>query len=447
MHPAAGASTSDADSSATRSSPIRLLYSHALQSVLAWLSLPELSAAIAVCKGWNAAERSMPRLQWSYRSVLSIRGSPLLDARPTGLARHISRVGMDAFRLELNAPILAKLSAALVNLRDLRCEVNASDSELPDPSLLPLPRSLVVLRIKASMREVPRVNALVVACSRLPSLTDLTFKTFRREIDFSPLSAARMPWLRRFSAPWIFPDNQRPRYSSKQVEQFREMTQINYLALSPISAATAQLLFALPNSLVALQTAEVFWPLTDETAILLPRLPHLTTLLQDHDLRLSSVSFLRALPALQSCTMHCGQITAPVGEFASSLSHCAQLTYLCLIECPFQCAALAEVLAALPLLAELSLSCCTLESLACFSDGVVVRSLRTLQLYSCSHPHLAVAELQHLVALQSLTSLSLHNVCAASATAADLSPFVPPSRRMRKLIAFHYYWRDSEVRY
>lgn len=450
MNPASAEPTSDAASSAALaapSSPIHLLYSHALQSVLSWLSLPELSAAVVVSKSWNAAERNMASLQWSFRSVLSIRRSPLLDECPTGLARHISSLGMNSFRLELNAPMLVKLGVSLVNLSELRCEIN--EGELPpDPATLPLPRTLAVLRIKASCQTVSKVNDLIVACSRVPSLTDLTFKTFRREIDFSPLSAARMPWLRRFAAPWIFPDKrQQPMYSPAQIDQFRAMSQLEYLSLSPISGASAHLLLALPNTLATLQTADIFWPLTDETASLLPRLPNLTMLLQDYDLRLSSVSFLRSLPVLQSCTLHCGKITAPVEDLVASLAQCGRLTYLCLMECPLRCADLSVVLAALPMLECLSLSNAALESLACFSTASVTRaaarSLRTLQLYNCSHPRLAVAELQHLLALQSLTDLTLNNVCASAASAEDLSPFVPPSRVMRRLSDFNYSWQNA----
>jgi hypothetical protein len=121
---------------------------------------------------------------------------------------------------------------------------------------------------------------------------------------------------------------------------------------------------------------------------------------------------------------------------ARALQSCTRLVTLTLQSCEFNSAQMCKLLPCLPELRELTLRhACNLESLQCFSQGTITRTLTRLLLSLLTHQQLAADELEHVCALQALTHFTID-----SSFATPLGPWIKrlstPSAAMPALIDF-----------
>jgi hypothetical protein len=189
----APASSFAASASAVPSSS--LLYRDALTSVLSFLSLRELAAAMAVNQAWSTAVLSMRPAM--LPTACSTSSSALDRLLSSPLRRHIGQLGHHSFNYKLHmlSNQLRPLAHALPHLHSLTATLHL----LPDPApVWQFPSQLQRLQMFVSEHEQDEpsghMDLLLTAVSQLQQLHTLVLHLQYRAVSLAPLQ--QLPLLR-----------------------------------------------------------------------------------------------------------------------------------------------------------------------------------------------------------------------------------------------------------
>lgn len=312
----------------------------------------------------------------------------------------------------------------------LHCRLN-----LPQPEAVEFSSKLRELDIELTQFVVDpastRVNTIISTVSTLLELRSLRLSVpwFAPMLNLSPLAAIAQ--LSRFTLT-VDTDNREP--PLMLLDQIRcGLPHLRQIAIANMKRELFLHLLRSPHHLQWEEMQQEFSDVDDALAGALCTLRNLTCL---EAWRCSSVDFLPSLTRLQ--TLDLRVLSRPVWAVSADaivkgLSRSVEITDLTL-SAPVNSSHMQRLLACLPLLRALRMDRCSeLESLGFFSECPATQSsLRTLSIFSCQHPSLALIELP----LSSLTSLTISQSFAMDA--ATIAYHSPPSVAMPSLTHFAY---------
>ena len=422
------------------------LYKHALESVLAFFSLRELSSLLAVSRVWLAAVESMHSID---AKILGPFDPPPNAVCASRLARHLSTWLSDkSFNDDsLAAPLLLH---TLRSLHTLRCKFAPLQLLQADGSVaaVSLPANLTRLDLTmADSSDVASVNAIVQSISRLPLLQSLVLRLPRDPlVSFVPLQS--LPLLSDLGLHWpnMHQAGQEP--TEAHIEQIRALPALTQLTPTGFSSATLLQLLRTPHSL-RLQSMDGLlsnMSVDAELSALLPGLPSLTRLgsgtrpvvLQPD----CDFSFLPRLPALTELHLNLRELDPEsLDLFASSspsLQQCTQIKALWIFDSDLTCEQLTVMLAHLTNLQSLYLTwAAKLTSLSFLTSGSLRHTLLDLSLDECDNDEFHSHELMYVESLQSLRYLNIDgSFDEQSRNHIDHSLYTPPSEIIPTLRQF-----------
>jgi hypothetical protein len=412
------------------------LYRDVLTSVLAFLLLGELAAAMAVNKEWAAAVLSM-------RSAMLLadigRYAELNGLLSSRMRHHVGQLSQtDAFdepTLSLSSNDLLMVSIALPQLRSLSARLSVG----PGVSPLEFPAQLQQLSMSLdhSRHDASRTKTtLLSSIGRLEQLHTLHLWIPQRA-PVSLVALQQLPLLRDFYLSMWFRDSE-----VQLATELRALPWLHRLRIDSPSNFSQEARVALWNALLAeapeeqLRTLQwrdftiVDFAFTDELTPLLSRLPLLEHL-QAEFARCSRFDFLAALPHLTHLELRLWSMNddawgSLLGVFISNVL--ARLETLVLQGGPCNSDDLKKLLSHTPLLTSLTL--CLLDEVSTLSLfgqlPQLVQTLMQLTLECRRSWRLTAADLPHLLALQQLRTLRLLNWPSEKAnrlTVADRAPF------------------------
>jgi hypothetical protein len=274
------------------------LYRDALSSVLSFLSLRGLAAALAVNKEWNVAVRSMRPAMLAARISLPL----LYELLSSRLRRHVGGLlqpQQEHTTWSLHVSYLPLLSDTLPRLHSLCVSLDdfSSGASLPFPPRL----QCLQLRLWASPDKASG-TALLAAISQLQQLHTLRLDLRDEEVSLAPLQ--RLPLLRDLELRASFPN------AAQFAAELRALPWLHRLHIEEpfhmetkafrVTLFTALLHDATEEELCGLQWRDfslVDVLLTDELTPLLLRLPRVERL-QVYLPHCTRFDFLSALPQL-----------------------------------------------------------------------------------------------------------------------------------------------------
>jgi hypothetical protein len=430
LPPTAILSSASASSSTFPSRPA--LYRDALTTVLAFLSLRELAAALSVAKEWRAAVSSMRPAMLTADS--SFEPLDTLLSSSSSLLRHVVQLGEQDDALSLRANQLAAPCHSFPQLRSLSTRLNMQSrgaSLLFPPQLQQL--HLFLNNWPDDANET--ATALLTAIGQLQQLHTLHLSTRYEAVSLAPLQ--QLPLLRDLELHVPIPIRLEQFAADLHALPLLHLLRI-HLPFTAEQASRASLFTALlrdvpEEELRTLQWRDfsiVYLEFTDELTPLLLRLPLLERLEGD----LSSCSrfdFLTALPRLTHLDAHLRNMRADAWRnllrvFTSD--GLARLQTLKLDSGPCSSDDLMFLLSHTP-----SLTCLTLGrldkvySLSFFCQLPKLSETLTHLLVKCTNSWcLTAADLPPLHALQQLRMLRLLMWTSEGPdmlTAADCAPF------------------------
>jgi len=420
-----------AASSSSQSRPA--LYRDALTSVLAFLKLRELAAALSVSKEWRAAVSSMRPAMLTADSSFEPLDALLSSSSP--LRRHVGQLGQQGHDVcWLRANQLAALCHAVPELQSLSAQLELVPVEAP---LLFPPRLQRLSMLLVSWRnEVDETAAaLPAAIGQLQQLHTLRLRMRFGQVSLAPLK--QLSQLHDFELHVPFP---------LRVEQFAaEVRALHWLYRLHIDvpyaidqAPRASLFTALLHDAPEERIGAMQWRdfvishlmFTDELTPLLLRLPSLERLEGD----LSSCTrfkFLTALPRLTHLGAHLWDMQADAWRNLLGVFTSDGLAHLCTLHlrlAPCSSDDLALLLSHTPTLTSLVLyNLSHVSSLSFFIQLPKLAATLAHLTVKCWYPwRLTAADLPPLLALQQLRELRLlewPNQEPHIVTAADLAPF------------------------
>jgi len=244
--------------------------------------------------------------------------------------------------------------------------------------------------------------------------------------DCSLVALARLPRLRALALRFSGFDV--PLLSDAHVAELRSLKSLEVFKVDRLDTPLLSRLLAPPHTL-RWQELGGLWNLSEDDAALLVSQP-LCTL--DARLAMPHADFLLQLPQLQTLKFSsAGTVPVDSGRILQAVGSCAALRKLTLEDragefgMHFTSAQLSGCVASLSNLRFLQLDGATeLTTLSFLSAGNLSRTLTELYLYNFPRriPH---NEFEHLLVLQELCALSLHNVFDLPLSAADLALLAP----------------------
>jgi len=424
------------DTTAAATAAMHKLHRHALESVFAFCRLCELATVSAVTREWQAAARSMAPLGWRLHGCRIARLKQLCHS---SLRRHVTFLEIhNSYGIASSPDCLQLVSQRLPHLRGLTVTARLP---LPSGETLEFPpglRSLMlVLQLTGGSGKdegfAALFNTALDAIANLAQLEDLKLHvrgpSHNGEFPGSLAALTRAPGLRHLNL--ALGGFQVPRLSDAHVADLRTLKQLQSLVFHQVDTTLLRRLLAPPH---ALQWQELggLWVVTEADAALLVTLP-LRTL--DARLAMPHADFLLQLPQLQSL-----KLSAAAGGFSNSehvlqaVGTCAQLRSLTVEDgarvnmLHFSSAQLGACLARLPNLQELFLSgAAELTTLAFLAEGSVRGTLVLLYLRGFSR-RLPLSELQFVLQLRGLHSLTFVDVFDAPLRGEDKRLLTPPTQ-------------------
>jgi hypothetical protein len=405
------------------------LYRDALTSVLAFLSLPELAAALSVNKEWAAAVQSM-RPSMLPAAVSSHALNALLSSR---LRRHVGQLGMrsgDRWLLSLRS-IELPLVRALPQLQSL----NVFLDELPSGAQLQFPPRLQ--RLQLALPDAVNAQdcaAVLTSIGRLVQLHTLQLRMKNGAVSLAPLQ--QLPLLRDLELdvdlgpivePFAIELRALPHLHRLCICAWGiGQTHHDALFTALLRDAPEEELHRLQWNDFAIDSLE----LTDELTPLLLRLPLLERLKVDLS-GCTHFDFFSALPQLTHLELHLWHMEDVAWKELLALFTSDGLTHLHTLElwaAPCSEDDLAKLLSHTPSLISLALG--EMEQVASLSFfrqlPKLAETLTHLTVERVYSWRLTAADLQSLVVLRQLRELRLikwPNNRFESPTAEDRAPF------------------------
>jgi hypothetical protein len=402
---------SSAASSPSHSSP---LYRDALTSVLAFLTLHELAAALTVNKEWSAAVLfKRPSLLTADIPSAHV---PALSSSP--LRRHVSELGQledGEHKLWLSSNAFSLLSHALPHLLSLNAVVDLGNA----PLLFPARLERLDICVLDAFESRALANAVVLSIGQLTQLHKL-------HLDLRQAGVASLAPLQRLSLLRDFKLTCPIRNPEQTAIELRALPWLHRLYIyafgSPSAKGTALIIALLqddpsesaPSSPLqwrdfSISTGALFF--TDELMPLLSRLPFLERLKISESF-CTRFDFLATLPRLTTLEISAWSISEGawrnlVGVFSSD-----GVTRLHTLEITGGCCTsddLRQLLSHTPSLTSLVLhSLCAVDSLAFFRQLPTLADTLTRLTVQCTiHWCLTSADLPPLHALRQLRELRL----------------------------------------
>jgi hypothetical protein len=411
-------SSSSASSFLSASSSRSPLYRDALASVLAFLSLRELAAALTVNKEWSAAVLSMrPAL---LTADVTFSHVPALASSP--LRRHVGELGQMnedcEHKLWLSSNELSVLFHALPQLPSLNAAVQPGDA----PLLFPARLQRLNMRVLNPPEGSEWVNAVVESIGQLQQLHTLCLDLQHAVASLSSLQ--RLPLLREFHLTCPIPN---PRQTAVELRALPWLHRLYIYAAASPSAHGNALFTALLRDPPEQDLSTLKWRdfsintlfFTNEVTPLLARLPSLERL-EITVSRCTRFDFLATLPRLTTLELSLWrmQVDAWRNLLAVFTSHgVTRLQTLALTGGPCTSDELRQLLSHTP-----SLTCIVLHSLSAVDSLAFFRQLPTLA--------------------ATLTRLTVECTISWGLTAADLPP-LHALRQLRELRLLR--WTDMEA--
>ena len=474
------AATASSAPAAAAASPLPLLYSHAIESILSFVSLRELSAALSVDRVWHRAVVSMAPISGvaSRRVALS-----RFVAVKSPLRRHIAHIGeveaepaqshnrgdedsdddeappppppsppvWTVADLELLAERIPRLQSLHVDLALLQ------RNRAPPNFTCVLPAALRSLRVSFCTMPSeadwfsdvwldlrPFMSSVMESIAALPELTALDIDIGREDWRLTALADA--PALRHLTLRWACSSERRDMFSlsNENAEIIRRMSQLHSVHLhgpsAPAASAAAQDLCVRGHAMHSLQSIRAgdaiqWWGgLSDGYTDGVANVPTLTelSLAVQWDRLPTFLGSLLLLRDLRICFRN-----APVSgaQVAGCLLPCRSLTNLELAAAKLSSVELASIVESNPSLTRLSLSDLHVLDDLTFLDSAPMRSsLRSLMLESCVGLH--IAELTRVDALRALEELRLFYSFIEGVSEEVEQRYKPPCKRIPTLRVF-----------
>jgi len=423
------------------------LHRHALISIFAFCDRSDLLAVNAVSRDWQAAVLGMPPLQWR----LPLRPARLEGLCASPLRRHVNGLFWCGKSSVLHSHTATLLSQRMSHLNELGFVV-----ELPLEERLSFPAQLRSLTMTVRRdggsnkgQAVAQLNQAIAAVGQLSLLEELSLtvdnEMWEARGSLAPLAQA--PCLRRLS---ILPLGRGiMAMSGAQVAELRKLPNLNMLEIAPLNETLLGRLLARPHKL---QWRELkgYLSVTAAMAPLLTSLPLRTLYISC--LAIPHADFLLQLSDLTDLNLESSHLEPLDKErVLHAIGGCAQLRSFRLAEgmrhhdLHIPSEQLGACLTRLQKLERLELSQTTGQTtLAYLAQGSLPRSLTHLHLERF-RPRLPLAELQHVLSLRELRSLTLHYVFEAPLGEAEQCHFRPPEQaeRMPNLTYFRHCWWEE----
>jgi hypothetical protein len=427
------------------------LYRDALSSVLCFLTLRELAAALAVNKAWNATVQSMrPAMLVGGTSYAALHG--LLSSRPT-LRRHVGHIKWGEYTpLSLSPNQWAALAVALPQLRSLSITIFWS----ADDALLSFPPQLQHFELSVHRplfgQQFFPTDALLSSIGQLHQLHTLRLRMHFREVSLAPLQ--QLPLLRDLELVASFPDVERSSAELRALPWLHRLHIDGQYQFEIFQTHYRSLFLALLRDApaVELQWRDITFDgleFDDEMASLLTRMPLLERM--DGNLaRCTRFEFLSTLPRLAQLQLNLFDLsraawTNLVGVFTSDGLKGLHTLYLHAGPCTID--DLAQILSHTPSLTSLMLRRLSeVTSLFFFHQLPKLAETLTQLTVECESSRTwDAADLQSLHVLQQLRVLRLLQ-WPVELTAADRLPFEQrPCSVLPHLEAFEWTPRSQSL--
>ena len=402
--------------------PAARLYRHALESIFGFLSLADLSRALAVSRSWSSAVSSMRSIGAAVDSLPA--GRSLLELSASRLARHIGQLGSLNEAIALSQESLYSAGFRMSGLKCLHWVMPAPLLHAP----LIFPPSLTRLKVNAASTALPlEVNLVIEAASCMPSLAALSLGL----PELHPLvSLTRLRGLRSLQELSLT-ESFSP-FTQTQADDLRAIPHLTSLDRW-LHTSNLRLLLRVPHQL-KWQKLKVLAPLDSELMGLLVSLPSLVEL---SVACCEDAALLPLLPNLRNLTFLGFARQQPLSspeQMIQGVGQCAQLTSLCISSSKLTSAHMHALLSCMPALSKLQLANMPwLETLSFLSSEPLQRSLTSLTLVDCLHPALLAVKLRHIFALQQLTHLVIRR-CFEKLDSLTKHDLKVPSVRLPKLV-------------
>ena len=434
------------------------LYTHALESIFAFLTLRELSTVLAVSHHWSGAVGSMRSID---AACSRCGGFPILTVRAMcgscSLCRHIASLGVCGREAKIHQPVetMKRVASSMIRLRSLHCGLVPTLKSIAFLSRL-THLWISITTGQGQEADAAATHATLVSVTRsLPQLQSfgLGLPYFNPLQRFHALHGLRQ--LTDLQLSW--PYGEEIRLSADQANDLRtgscarvQSFEIDDLGSSP---ELQQSLLRSPHDLQwqRLRGRGGCFQLRDAASCaLVGSLRFLTQLSFVYSYRVDS-SFLLQLVHLTDLTIDFenepnaeengenepqmeaqGRYLQGRRLLLQALQECKPITSLCLDFCTFNSRQMCALLPALPSLQRLHLrSTPRLDSLRCFGAGSICNTLTHLTLWG--DRQLAASECVHLHALRALTHLKLTSCFVDPLPPHERSLFEPPSALMPRL--------------
>ena len=423
-------------------SPAIRLYRHALESILGMLTLTDLSCALAVCRSWSAAVRSMKPIDAMVERDLrrSTREKPPPPLPPMArlvcspLLRHLSAIHINACGwTPLDNESLCLLARHASSLAALWCMLTLTPDEL-----LILPAKLTSLQLR--IRDGPthaEINGVLSTLAALPSLSRLHLShcAFENEngVDFRILSAC--PSLTQLELESF--NGCSPYFSNAQVDQIR--SSLGHLQRFSVCYMSSNDLARFLQPPVAVRWRDIGQVQADERiGELLLQLQTLTKVDLYYCSLTSHVDFLAQLPHLTAVHLEChrvgGEWSPTADALLPSLVRCSGLEEVSL-QCGFNSAHWSALFTKLTI-KTLTIRRCALETLRCFAAGPITHTLESLRLESLAG--VPPCEVAHLSSLRRLRTLHLAHPFSPPLDDATMLSLAPPTPLLPALTCLKY---------
>lgn len=403
-------------------SPIRRLHRHALESVVGFLTLPELPLSAQICSTWLGAAVLMKPLS----AAVLIPSDTVPSMCASRLARHVGALTIvgpiDA--TSSSAPsVLSRITASLKHLHTMVVTL-----VIDSGSIVAFPSSLTQLDLTLSpQRECDlnsvrhTFNGILAVVAALPRLTRLTLVANRHphQLSFAPLKSALVLEELSYAA--------RP-LDDSQLDDLRSLRQIRILRLNnPEHPRLHRLICGAADSASSPDLSSLpRWECL--SSILLADAPRQTliamvpTLTELCIVPRGPITCLAHLPALRTLDLRLLSYDRPGAEVVTAVQHCSRLTALFVLGSRINGSHLAALLPSLPMLQSLKLSHSNeIDSTHAFTSGPVVSTLRSLELSMCSHAGLTDSEFRKLRCLKALTLLKVNGSFRGGLRASDVA--------------------------
>ena len=412
-------------------SSVERLYSHALQSIFAFATVPDLAALMAVNRSWQAAVMHMRPISGSFGPRTHKILVSLQAMYTSPLRRHISSIALVSCRVQFSTFLLDELSVRLPHVRSLHvCLFCPPAVAGAAPPLLRFPAQLQSLTLRCMSEtitspELPLVVADAIAV--LPELRALELwcrTSSSLDVLFTRLSEQQGSQLRRLLLRGVV------KLSANKIAGLREMRHLHELQLPP--ALRWSELLQPGHQMLQLRIIHVD-PASQTVCSALVSLPTLTdvTLAVEDDV--TDASFLSALPQLQRLRVQSCTYRPPTAAFLSdALPRCPRLTHLTLYNASLP-SSVTDCFQHMVHLCSLTLNSCNMVSLLFLTSMPSADNLTHLDLHDCK-PWLSATELQHLWRLRALQSLRLTASVRPDIIANALVDFQPPCRLLPALL-------------